>query len=460
MEERCLKLELKRDIYEELLKWKSRYNGKVLELKGARQTGKTFILNKFGKENYHIYIYINMAQTTGKEFLSCLEQTGQWEPGKPRPAAPIHQAFKLFDARFVDEETTLIVIDEIQESARVYSMIRQFAREFRCHFIVTGSYLGKTVEKEYFLPAGDTVELRMDTLSFTEFLDAMGKRELYEEIDLYGQSPHTWYDELKSLYKVYCNIGGYPDVINSYLDSHEFYDCEQVLYQVIRIFIEESSRYFSNVLSMNLFEQLFPSIAQLSVKEKMGSNDIIEELSELIYKEESSRATKQSINYATAWLYRSDIIGFCGKAVECNLLDTRPNARMYFRDLGVSRYFLKKGGVRGAASEGYINENFVYLDLLKRTYRMEIAGVSPMFGIYKKGEIDFFVSSLMNDKDYGVEVKAGRSAGKTAKALLNDGKAEAVYFLKGDTCGGIAGRMITVPIYLAGRVLYDFVRKQ
>ena len=133
---------------------------------------------------------------------------------------------------------------------------------------------------------------------------------------------------------------------------------------------------------------------------------------------------------------------------------------MYFRDLGVSRYFLKKGGVRGAASEGYINENFVYLDLLKRAYRMEIAGVSPMFGTYKKGEIDFFVSSLMNDKDYGVEVKAGRSAGKTAKALLNDGKAEAVYFLKGDTCGGIAGRMITVPIYLAGRVLYDFVRKQ
>ena len=58
----------------------------------------------------------------------------------------------------------MVVIDEIQESARVYSLIRQFAREFQCHFAVAGSYLGKTVEKEYFLPAGDTVELRMDTL--------------------------------------------------------------------------------------------------------------------------------------------------------------------------------------------------------------------------------------------------------------------------------------------------------
>ena len=71
----------------------------------------------------------------------------------------------------------MVVIDEIQESARVYSLIRQFAREFQCHFVVTGSYLGKTVEKEYFLPAGDTVELRMDTLSFAEFLGALGKRE-------------------------------------------------------------------------------------------------------------------------------------------------------------------------------------------------------------------------------------------------------------------------------------------
>ena len=452
-------LELKRDIYKDLLQWKQKNKGKVLELKGARQIGKTYILDKFGRENYATYIYINMAQTTGQEFLACLDQAGKWEPGKPRPEAPVHQALRLFDSRFTDEETTLVVIDEIQESARVYSLIRQFAREFQCHFVVTGSYLGKTVEKEYFLPAGDTVELRMDTLTFAEFLGALGKRELYEEIDLYGESPHEWYDELKELYQIYCTIGGYPDVVNSYLDNQGVTDCERVLYQVIRIFIEESSRYFSNVLSMNLFEQLFPSIAQLSVREKAGTGDLIEELSELVYKEESNRATKQSIHYATAWLYRSDIIGFCGKAIECNPLDTRPNARMYFRDLGVSRYFLKKGGVRGAAAEGYINENFVYLDLLKRTYRMEIAGTAPMFGTYKKGEIDFFVSSLINDKDYGIEVKAGKSEGKTAKALLNDGKAEAIYFLKGNTYGGRANRMITVPIYLAGRVPFDYCKR-
>ncbi len=450
-------MELSRDIYAELLQWKREHNGKVLELKGARQSGKTFILDKLGREKYTTYIYINMDQTTGREFITCLDQAEEWVPGEPRPADPIHRAIKMFDLRFTDDESTLVVIDEIQESARVYSLIRQFARNFQCHFIVAGSYLGKTVEKEYFLPAGDTVELRMDTLSFEEFLGALGKRELYEEVDLYGQSPREWYDELKRAYQVYCTIGGYPDVVNAYLASHEIGECERVLYQVIRIFIEESSRYFSNILSMNLFERLFPSIAQMSVREKTGSNDLIEELSGVIYREESSRATKKSINSAIAWLYRSDIIGLCGKAVECDPIDTRPNMRIYFRDLGVSRYFLKRGGVRGAAAEGYINENYVYLDLLKRINRMEIAGVSPMFGTFQKGEIDFFLSSLINDKDYGVEVKA---EGKTAKALLDSGKVEAVYFLKGDTYGGKAGRMLTVPIYLASRVRYDFERNK
>lgn len=133
--------------------------------------------------------------------------------------------------------------------------------------------------------------------------------------------------------------------------------------------------------------------------------------------------------------------------------------RFYFRDMGVARYFLKVGGIKHAAASGFINENFVYMDLLRRTSAQEIAGVSPLFGTYKTGEIDFRVSNTANDKDYGVEVKAGNDTGKTAQLLLQDGKAEAIYFLKGDTYGGVAGRKITVPIYLVGRVPFDYTKK-
>ena len=451
-------MELKRAIYDELLKWKHRNSGKVLELKGARQSGKTFILDKFARENYKVYIYINMAQSSGEQFLDCLERAAVWVPGTPRIEKPLHKTFQLFDSRFADNEDTIIVIDEIQESAKVYSRIREFAREFQCQFVVTGSYLGKTIEKGYFLPAGDTEDLLLNTLSFEEFLEALGKREIFDKIDLYGSSDHQSYDELKEYYDIYCEIGGYPAVVNCYLETKDMEECRKILKQIIRIFIEESTRYFGSVLGMNLFEQIFPAIAQLSVREKKGNSDLITELSDIIYSDESNRTTKKNINNAIAWLYRSDIIGYCGKAVECDPINTRPNMRFYFRDIGVARYFLKAGGVKRMAVSGYLSENFVYLDLLRRTQNMEITGTTPLFGTYKTGEIDFLVGNVANDKTYGIEVKSGKSEGKTAQLLLDDGKVEAVYFLKGDTYGGIAGRKITVPIYLANRVKFDYQR--
>lgn len=453
-------MELKRDIYKQLMKWKNRNSGKVLELKGARQTGKTFILDKFARENYRHFFYINMAQSTGEDFLMCLAQATAWTPGEPRIKKPLHNAMKLFDPAFVDDTDTVVVIDEIQESAKVFSLIRQFSREFTCHFVVTGSYLGKTLQKGYFLPAGDTEDLMMDTLSFEEFLDALGKRELYETIDLFGAGSHEDYDELKSYYDIYCEIGGYPAVVTRYLETNDLAECREALSQIIRIFVEESSHYFESILEMNLFEQLFPAIAQLSVREKKGHDNLVKELSTIIFREDSNKASKTSVNYATAWLYRSDIIGFCGKAVECNPADTRADMRFYFRDLGLTRYFLKAGGVTGAAVSGYLSENFVYLDLLKRVRRMEISGMSPMFGTYKTGEIDFLVHNTQNEKTYAVEVKAGKSAGKTAQMLLKDGRVDAVYFLKGDTYGGVAERMVTVPIYLVGRVKFDYSVKK
>lgn len=82
-----------------------------------------------------------------------------------------------------------------------------------------------------------------------------------------------------------------------------------------------------------------------------------------------------------------------------------------------------------------------------------------MFGLYKGGEIDFLVNSRENYKTYGVEVKFGKTEGKTAQLLLKDEKVEAVYFLKGDTYGGIADRKITVPIYLVGRLQFDFINE-
>ncbi|RRK30792.1 ATP-binding protein [Schaedlerella arabinosiphila] len=453
-------MELKRDIYRKLLAWKSKSNHKVLELEGARQVGKTYILDKFAKKEYKSHLYINMIGSSGKDFLQCLETAASWEPGKKREKNPVYRAFQLYDPDFSDCEDLVIVIDEIQESSVVYSKIREFARDFKAHFIVTGSYLGKTREKEYFLSAGDTEVLTMTTLTFPEFLDAFHKRGLYEAIDLYGGSDHAGYEELKSYFHIYLQIGGYPEVVTTYLESRSIPDCEAMISNLIQIFVKESSRYFDSPLELEMFEKIFSSIAATLLKEKKGTPDLTTDLTKIIFKEESGRITKKMTNYAVSWLFLSHQIGYCSMSVDCSNLDIVDNCRYYFNDLGVAGYFLKLTGEPLSIIEGVLCENFVYLELVRRIRKQEIAGQVPWFAIDKKtsGELDFYVRSRIDNMDYGLEVKRGKNRANTANALLERGKLDFVYQLK-NTYGGIADRKYSVPLYLCGRIPFNLGKK-
>ena len=284
-------MDFKRNVYERLLQWKNADSGKVLELSGARQVGKTFILKKFARENFKHVVYINMAELSGREFLRCMEQIDQWEPGTPRMEQPVHEMLRLFDDKFEDTKDTIVIIDEIQESAKVYNLIRTFAREFECYVAVTGSYLGRLLEKDFFLPAGDLESMTLETLSFEEFVDIFDKGELYRTIDLYGGSEKENYQELRALYDIYQRIGGYPAVVSTYLEYHDFKKCDETLKHLIDVFTNESKRYFDDVMDTNLFGKLFNGIAVTLIREKQGVRDLTEELSKIVYQEESGRIT-------------------------------------------------------------------------------------------------------------------------------------------------------------------------
>ena len=85
-------MELRRNIYQKLIEWKKEDSGQVLEIKGARQVGKTYILKKFGRENFRKMVYISMAELSGKQFLHCLSIASQWEIGQPVDDNPIRKA--------------------------------------------------------------------------------------------------------------------------------------------------------------------------------------------------------------------------------------------------------------------------------------------------------------------------------------------------------------------------------
>lgn len=456
-------MELKRNIYQKLLEWKKLNTGRVLELKGARQVGKTYILKKFGKENFQKMIYINMAEKSGSNFLKCLEITEDWKPGEPHRENPLQEALKLYDQTFTDDKETVVIIDEIQESAKVYNQIRTLAREFQAYVIVTGSYLGKTTESEFFLPAGDIDHMVMETLTFDEFLDVFGERELYETIDLYGKGNPEDYEKLMFYYDVYQKIGGYPAVVVSYAEEKALDKCFGIIKDLMDIFANESKRYFTDIVDVNLFQKLFNAIALLMIQEKQGVRDLTSELSKIAYQEESGRMTKKMVNHAISWLQESHIIGYASKAVDCDYKQIKDNSRYYFLDMGIAYYFLSRTGAPYETVKGLLAENFVYLALRRRIENTsEIAGIVPWFASYGKihGELDFYVRSLLDYKNYGIEVKSTDAEAKTARKLLEDKKLDYLYLLKGETKGGIAeGKIYTVPLCLADRIHFNFTEK-
>ena len=452
-------MELRRNIYKKLLAWKKENTGRVLELQGARQVGKTYILKKFGKENFSKMVYINMAETTGKNFLRCISIAMEWEPGKPMEETPIRKALELYDETFKDNKDTVVIIDEIQESAEIYNQIRTLAREFQAYVIVTGSYLGRTMEPDFFLPAGDMDHMVMESMTFDEFLDVFDERELYEKIDLYGKGRTEDYKKLMEYYEIYQKIGGYPAVVACYAEYRDLNKCMGLIGDLINVFADESKRYFEDIIDINMFQKLFNAIALLMMQEKQGIRDLTAELSKIAYQEESGRTTKKMINHAISWLQESHIIGYASKAVDCDYKQIKDNSRYYFLDMGIAYYFLSRTGAPYDVIKGLLAENFVYLVLRRRIENThEIAGLVPWFASYEKikGELDFYVRSLVDYKNYGIEVKSTDASAKTARKLLEDGKLDYLYLLKGETMGGIAdGRIFTVQLCLADRIAFE-----
>lgn len=135
---------------------------------------------------------------------------------------PVYELIKLYQPDFIDCADTVIIIDEIQESADIYNRIREFTRSLKSDFIITGSYLGRILNKEFKYSADDLDTLEIQTLNFEEFLMAMGKEK----------------------------------------------NCYITMEKIIHLFTNESKRYFEDILDYTTYENIFTSIARILVKEK------------------------------------------------------------------------------------------------------------------------------------------------------------------------------------------------
>ncbi len=393
--------------------------------------------------------------------MECYEKATEWVPGSRRIESPLHEAFRLYEPSFRDCADMVIIIDEIQESWEIYNRIRESARQFSARFIITGSYLGRILEPEFKYASGDITRLRIYTLSFEEFLEALDEN-LYQTwlrlpVPEADDSCPEVYEQLKEAYDLYCQIGGYPKVVEAYLEKQEILAAQKELVRIIQIFLEESMRYFKDIIDISVFTNIFFSICRILLRKKKGleEDSASEELQKLVTRNYSSNLSKETCNRAINWLYHSGIIGFCGKVIEMDFLDFKPGRRCFFMVPGVASYYLNRVGTTDATIHGTLNENYVFINLLKsQDFPEEITFEMPAFATYKGGEIDYVVQTVKGHRRYLVEVKSGKGKAATALKALEAGKGDYLLYLKGGTKGGKEGKILTLPLYMLERFMF------
>lgn len=206
-----------RKAIEELKQWKSRKNRKPLILRGARQVGKTWLMQEFASTCYEKHVYINFED---EEVLQHVFEDN----------FDIDRIIESIELRFSTSITndTLLIFDEIQSAHRGITSLKYFYEKApEMHIIVADSMLGLSTAES--IPVGKVDYLDLYPMTFDEFLIAMGKQNIAEAI-----KKHNW-AVLKSVkdivvrdLKTYYYVGGMPEAVNEFVESRDYKEVRRI----------------------------------------------------------------------------------------------------------------------------------------------------------------------------------------------------------------------------------------
>jgi len=452
-----------RDIYQQIVRWSTELSRIALYLHGPRQVGKTSILHKLGAEYYERYVYVNLYIDDVREQFENSIRAHRERHGYAKKdedyATMWEEILTAYDPNYVNDPKTLVVLDEIQESSMAYNNIRQIRRGLKSKLAVTGSYLGVTSNfKGYKMPAGDIHRIEMSSLTFTEFLKANDIWDEYAPIKTFDWAKMTEAEQqicerVRELYRVYSQIGGYPEVVYNWITTKNIELCKSVTAGLLNAFYEESSEYFGEVVGRTLWMSTLQKVAMHMVT-KSGDLDIA--IAKETFRDSSTEGLgvgrKDKIN-ALKWLDTCCIIGTVPVYDKLERVASVSNKLLfYFRDMGLLTQ-LCGGSTQVLPSDltGMYAENFVYLHLLEESGRIFLEK-----GVYTFKDAHWQIDFVMHDKQrkrFGIEVKYGKGETKSADAALSDGRIDFLIRVQ-DTYGSIGEKQATIPIFMLDKLKY------
>ncbi|KSV58755.1 ATP-binding protein [Acetivibrio ethanolgignens] len=429
----------KRFIEDDLYAWKANPEHKVAFVRGCRQVGKTTTIEHF-VQSYKNVVKINTV-LDGEVLESLLRKH------RSNLAGVFSEFCSQYGIVFTDDNDTVIFIDEIQENRKVYESIRFLNRELHCDVIVTGSYLEEALK--YFQPAGDTDVFTMYPLSFEEFLEALNAYRYFKETDFncIEQARLDWVNEA---WHVYCNVGGYPAAVLSFLKNESV---ESTLDAIVNTLITEICDRVESIEERQMVRDALPAVIDAMLREKKGDSDLITNISKITSKYSSYRISTKECYSIISWLRQAGFLSYCDK-VDLGTGARYSSERIFFRDLGVLNYLLRTYKVDESDRNGLLAETFVFKILEERNFFKDFYYDKPAFAVFEGYELDFSVVSKYDDLVYGIEVKYGNNKGTSIKKALSKRYVDVAVVLKNSGFGETEDT-VTIPLPLAWKFKFN-----
>ena len=395
---------MERKIYQELINWKETGMQKPLMIIGARQIGKTYIINEFCKNEFDNYVYINLFEHS--EIVKIFKQQIN--------TAEKFKRMKIYLDKDIDIKSTIIFFDEIQESEELISALKYFNEtEEPFKIICAGSLLGVKLKRFHAsFPVGKVKMINMYPMDFEEFLLANGSESLIEEIkECYENSKpmdSVLHNKALDLYRLYLCVGGMPEAIKNLLanDKDILKFDKDIIEDIYQSYLNDMNKYVNNKYEASKIESVYKSIPS-----QIGNQS-----NKFQYGKISSNARKRDYETALNWLLSSTMVYKCPilKKPEIPPLGfvIEDHFKLYLSDVGILLNMLK---IRYndiildnlLQYKGVITENYVATQL--------IANKNPL--IYwesgNQAEIDFILYN--DDGIIPIEVKSKDNV--TSKSL-------------------------------------------
>ena len=387
---------MKRLFEDTLMKWKNNGMKKPLMVIGARQTGKTYTIEKFISENFEEHLSFNIEK---EERIRDIFE-------KSIDAEVIIKELELYIGKNIDLDKTVIFFDEIQESERLITSLKYFCEsKLPFKIICAGSLLGVKLKRlKSSFPVGKVTIEYMYPLNFEEFLLATGKEMLRDKIkECYKTMtplPDFAHEDALKLYRLYLCVGGMPEAVDNFVNNGlDIFKFDfKILSNIRESYVADMKKYVDNKSESVKIEKVYYSIPEQLAKENKNFQYSILE------KNARGRKYRNPIE----WLMASKLVLIANnvKRVEIPLkvFADENTFKLYLSDVGL---LLNLSEIK--YNEVLMDEDFIFKGVITENYvAQELIRQFPSLYYWtsdRDAKVDFLIHT--NDGIIPIEVKSG-----------------------------------------------------